>query len=434
MSKRGGFIRRVLLAALLVTVGASAAPSTALAVPTTLQLVLVGGGSVDFTPDPLPSMDQDACAGSPVASGREELSDCTLTYEAGTTVTLTATGDPPDGFGDATSLGRWSDARCSAPNPCTLAVGAEPETVAALFTPQRVSAAVVGGGTLTAEYGGVTQTLQDGCSGPPADVACTDVPLGAVVTMSAAPTTAGDPVTWAPKADGADLPFCDEPSPPPCHVTADRPRWVSVAFGAGAEPETSAIPPEVLVHFRVRKAGTGSGTVRSPGIDCGGDCADDRKFGDTQTLVAEPDSGARFDRWAGACGSSPRCSLAFGPVTALTAVFERLAPGPTPGGPGGGPSGNRPLRARVVRLVVRGHGRKRTVLIRLEVNAPSSVRGTLLKGRHRVTTRRWRVAAGTPLLRLRVPRRTRPGVYRVRLSIRGAGQVRQLSQRVRIRR
>jgi hypothetical protein len=425
---------RILLVALAAATFA-AAPSTASAVPTTLQVALVGGGSLTYSPDPLPSTDPDACSGTPVASSREELSQCTLAYEAGTAVTLTAEGAPPDGLGDntATSLARWSDARCSAPDPCTLVLGTERETVAAMFTPQRVSAAVVGTGAVSVEEAnGVQRDLQTGCNGPPADARCADVALGDVVSMLASPSPPGDPVTWAERADGADLTFCDEPQPPPCHLTADRPRWISVAFGAGASPETSAIPPEIRVNFRIRKAGSGSGTVRSPGIDCGTDCSDDRKFGEKQTFTAEPDSGARFDHWVGGCGASPQCSLAVGPVTALTAVFER-------GGAAGGGSqqqqqqSTRPrLSARVLRLKVTGHGRKRTIFVRLRVNVASTVRAVLLRGRKRVATRSFRVKAGTPLVRFRVPARTRAGTYRLRLTIKGNGQTRQLTRRVRL--
>jgi hypothetical protein len=349
-------------------------------------------------------------------------------------VTISADGALADGLGDntPTSLARWSDARCSAPDPCTLVIGAEREAVAAMFTPQRVSAAVVGAGVVQTESNGVLRDLQTGCDGPPADARCTDVALGDVVSMLASPSASGEPVTWAAKADGAELPFCDEPQPPPCHVTADRPRWISVAFGA-ASPETSAIPPEIGVNFRIRKAGSGSGTVRSAGIDCGSDCSDERKFGERQTLMAEPDAGARFDHWVGACGASPQCSLAVGPVTALTAVFER-------GGAAGGGSqqqqqqqSTRPrLSARVLRLKVTGHGRKRIIFVRLRVNVASTVRAVLLRGRKRLATKSFRVKAGTPLVRFRVPARTRAGTYRLRLTIKGDGQTRQLTRRVRL--
>jgi hypothetical protein len=57
------------------------------------------------------------------------------------------------------------------------------------------------------------------------------------------------------------------------------------------------VPPEVLVRFRIRKAGTGSGACAASRWDCGTSCAIDQTFGASETLQAVPDSGSRFDGW-----------------------------------------------------------------------------------------------------------------------------------------
>ena len=90
--------------------------------------------------------------------------------------------------------------------------------------------------------------------------------------------------------------------------------------------------------------------------------------------------------------------------------------------------------ARLRRFVVSGHGRKRRILIRVQVNAAATVRATLTTRRgHRMTSKRWRVTAGSPLLRLKVPVRTRRGTYRLAVSLSdGRGHVVRVTPRVRI--
>jgi hypothetical protein len=426
---RAGVSSAVLLAAAILL----ATPGTARAAQTTLQVVAVGHGSVSVTPAPsgFATNDPPSCASpQPLAEGsRAELSSCTLTYEAGTAVTIVAVGGPADGDGPATSFGRWSDDRCPPINACTLTLGAEPQTVVALFTPQRVSALLSGVGSVTSAPAGLSGTLQppacvsDGTQDP---VTCSDdFPLDTIVTLYADPLAAA---VWLGTPTGKALPLCDTPYPPPCALKADRPRWGSVGFSP--QQPSEQIPPEVSVRFRVLKDGSGSGTVRSGSVDCGAQCAVERTFGASETLVAVPDGGSRFERWRAACGSDPTCRLAVGPVTAVTAVFERTTGASTTTNR---PSGHRrALTARILRLNVRGKGRRRAILIRLQVNAAATVRARLLRGRRQVASRRWRLRAGQHLLRLRVPRRARPGVYRVRLTVSGNGQTKRIARSVRL--
>jgi hypothetical protein len=55
--------------------------------------------------------------------------------------------------------------------------------------------------------------------------------------------------------------------------------------------------------------------------------------------------------------------------------------------------------------------------MRVRLNARAIVAASLRRGRVRVASRRWRVSAGSPLLRLAVRARARPGVYRLTLSL-----------------
>jgi hypothetical protein len=76
--------------------------------------------------------------------------------------------------------------------------------------------------------------------------------------------------------------------------------------------------------------------------------------------------------------------------------------------------------ARLRRIAVTGHGRHRSVLMRVRVNAAATVAAVLRRGRHRVAGGLWRVRVGTPLLRLRVPARARSGRSRLAVSVRDA--------------
>jgi hypothetical protein len=419
---------RILLVALSAATFA-AAPSAALAATGTLQVAAVGAGQVTVTPDPIVP-DPTNCS-SPVTSDRAGINgieSCTFTYEVGTRVELVAEGVPSNG-GPATSLGRWSDDRCPPTPSCTWTIGPDRETVAALFTPQRLSVKVSGGGDVTSTAADLTIAESDPparCSTTGPVITCvTDVAVGSTVTLNANPSPPAL-TRWLGKAANGLVPLCDN-APPPCTVIVDRPRWASVGFGV--DPEDPGVPPEITVAFRVRKAGGGTGTVSSGLVACGGQCSRDTSFGTPDTLTATPDPGSRFDHWGSGCGTSPRCSLAVGPVTALTAFFER---GPAGGGSQQQQQSTTRLSARVLRLKVTGHGRKRIIFVRLRVNVASTVRAVLLRGRKRVAARSFRVKAGTPLVRFRVPSRTRAGTYRLRLTIKGNGQTRQLTRRVRL--
>jgi hypothetical protein len=418
---------------LLVAVAAAtfaAAPSTASAVTTDLRVVPVGGGTISVSPGPL---NGNNCADptDPFRGSRNEIPQgCVMTYDVGTRVRIEASGFAEDegGPGPATTLDHWSDERCPGTGACEIVLGPDHVSIAALFTPQRVSVLMAGTGHLN----GFTDPGDPG-HGPCVDFlteCVADFPYGSTVRLDDA---LSGPATWGKRKPGALLPLCDSEEPPPCDMTMAWPRWAAVGFGDVDPNISDTIPAEISVDFQIRKGGNGTGTVRSESnvFNCGGLCSTERKFGTRETLVADPDSGSRFDHWGSVCGSAARCTLAVGPVTGLTAFFER--------GPAGGSQQQQQqqhstsrLSARVLRLRVTGHGRKRIISVRLRVNVASTVRAVLLRGRKRVATRSFRVKAGTPLVRFRVPARTRAGTYRLRLTIKGDGQTRQLTRRVRL--
>jgi hypothetical protein len=420
---------RPVVVGLLALAGVFAPPVAAQAA--TLQVVPVGNGTVSFTPAPQASDPAD-CVSSATGVPDDLLGGaCTLTYAAGTVVRLEATGATAN---PATAFRRWSDDRCPAAAACDLTLREGEQTAAAVFSPQRVSLKHAGAGSITSAPGGLNGTdLAAGCDTLDGD--CTldvDPDLHPAVMLTAVGDTPTDTPLW--QTSDSRRPFlCDSSSGPACSVFPGWPRWVAVGFG-GAVPD--AVPTEVTVTFRVAKAGSGSGTIRSGSLDCGNRCSIQTLFGKSETFTAVPDGGSRFDGWRAACGRAATCRLAVGPVTSLTAVFDSVPSGAS-GSQGTGtqpPQRRRALAARLLRVTVRGHGRRRVISMGLRVNAAAAVGARLLRGRRQVASRRWRLRAGTRVLRMRVPARARPGAYRVRLTVNGAGSTLRLSRRVRLRR
>jgi hypothetical protein len=404
-----------------LTVAASAAHAAPLArslEPGTSQLDVIPNGQGTVSPDPLPA-NRQPCRGSP-----QEPVHCPYVYAPGQRVTLTAT---PTGAN--TSFVGWSDARCPGTEPCTLALTDDVQSITAMFTPLRLLARTVGAGT-------VQPTSSDQPCPPTDDLDlpgrnCGDYPLFTQVTLRA---DRADPLdatpAWLTSQRRCDRSGTTADGAPTCTVTMYSVRWTSVAF-EGLDADTD-IPPTVSVRFRVVKRGSGSGTVTGGSVNCGTECAADMGFGESETFVADTARGSTFVGWRGACSRAPRCSLAVGPVTYLVAVFDASEEGKPPSPSPAQPPGAR-FVARVRRLSVSGHGRQRKIMVRVQVSAPATIRGTLSRGGRRVASRRWRVAAGTPLLRMRVPARARPGIYRLRLSLRDeAGHVTRVKRRVRL--
>ncbi|MEA2255329.1 MAG: trimeric autotransporter adhesin [Solirubrobacteraceae bacterium] len=411
----------------MATVGVLAGAGPAAAAQ--LDVVADGRGAVtiDPVPAPLPGVAGVDCAAVErgTAAGPAH---CSGTVDPGQAVTFTATADVgADASGTISTFASWSDPRCPPAPSCTLVMDDPHQAVVAVFSPQRVLVKTAGVGTVTTTAGVACGTADPADGFAPA-LTCGDYPPGTEVTLVAD----GAAARWDPDVcDGPPGTTAD--GKPTCTVTTSVTRWTHASFDG--QPFDTGNPPQIVVHFRVVKQGTGSGTVRSGGpLDCGGTCSVDEAFGRRESLVAQPAPGSTFTQWRGACSTAPDCSLAVGPVTALGAVFDVAAtPGQPASGSGGQPSGAAPFAARVQRVAVRGRGRHRTVLIRIEVNARATVRATLDRGRRRVAARRWSVAAGQPLLRLRVPRRARPGAYRLTVSIRdAAGHGTRTTSRVRL--
>jgi hypothetical protein len=391
-------------------------PPAAAPGPETVQLDVIPNGEGTVSRDPAPG-GEATCVGLDKA-----LRSCSSSYARGQQVTLTAEPDAPG----VRFLG-WSDQRCPGTGACVLPMDADRQSVAALFSRQRIWVAYAGPGTIS--------TVQNGPCRPapePDDVwlvDCGEFDSLSRVTLHAEPEDGSKPPQW-------NATSCEPPAPKrgdtTCTVTVNSVTWANVIFGGTPGGDMN---PTVSVYFRVLKEGSGSGTVRSESLDCGTSCAVEKRFGRRETLVADAAPGSSFAGWRGGCSTAPTCSLAVGPVTAVVAVFDAA------GGPKGStpsPSAQRPRSgtrfvARLRRIAVTGHGPHRRVLMRVRVNGRAVATATLRRGRVHVASRRWRIGAGSRLLRLPVPAGARPGMHRLTLSLRdGDGHATRITRRVRL--
>jgi hypothetical protein len=332
---------------------------------------------------------------------------CPVPYLPGRAVTLAASpvGAP---------FPVWSDEDCADAMPCTVVLDELRRSITATFATQRVSVRVHGAGHVSSTPPGLDCTVLSDDDPPPDDCNATfqtwqDVALTA---EGITPRWVTDP---SPARAG-----CDAVAGAVCHVIAERARWAVVSFN-GVPPDQQ-YPPKATAHFRVRRTGNGSGTVRGGGIDCGSRCVVERSYGDRIVLVADASSGSRFVRWRRGCGASARCPLTVGPTTRIGAVFARAAVATV-----------NKLHASLKRVRVRRvRGRYRIVLpLHLNMAARVTARVTTRRGR-RVLQRSWQVPAGDR--RLVMSMRARRGRYRLGLTIRStSGQVLRIRRPLRLR-
>jgi uncharacterized repeat protein (TIGR02543 family) len=267
----------------VVTLAANATVSAAFtAIPPTtyaLNVAAATGGSVSSTPAGI------SCGSS-----------CTSTFNAGTSVSLTAT--PQTGY----SFSGWSGGGCAAlTNPCVLALNAN-TTVSAAFTPVNRTLTLgksgTGSGTLTSSPAGLSCGAT--CSAAFAH--------GTSVTLSAAAASGSSLGSWTGACAGTTGSTCT------VVLTADTSVGVSFTLN----------PSSYLLTLA--KSGSGSGTVSSSpaGISCGSTCSASFSGGTSVTLTAAAASGSSFAGWTGACAGvgSNTCTVAVNAALSVGASFN----------------------------------------------------------------------------------------------------------------
>ncbi|MCE9576500.1 MAG: choice-of-anchor D domain-containing protein [Deltaproteobacteria bacterium] len=175
---------------------------------------------------------------------------------------------------------------------------------------------LTGGKAVGAVFTAITQALgvtragtgAGAIASTPAGIACPGAcaapfPYGATVTLVATPTAGSTFAGWSGDCV-AD----------PCVVTMDQARDVTATF--------DAITPTLTVAL----AGSGTGAIAGPGIDCGGDCSEIYAYNTSVTLTATAAAGNTFVGWSGACNGVGACTIAMSQARSVTATFDKLTP------------------------------------------------------------------------------------------------------------
>ena len=213
---------------------------------------------------------------------------CSDSFNAGTTVTLTAMPAPGSRFSG------WTGA-CTATGTCTVTMN-QTQSVAATFTsiPQSLTVSRAGNGS-----GRVASN--------PAGIVCgstcaSSFTYGATVILTATPVTGSRFVGWSGACTGTYT----------CVLTLKVNRSVTATF------------TPVREILNVHRSGNGSVTSSPVGISCGSTCSSSINYGSRVVLKATPSTGYRFKGWTGACICTGTCTVTMNQARSVTATFVAI--------------------------------------------------------------------------------------------------------------
>ncbi len=216
---------------------------------------------------------------------------CAATFNAGTSVTLTASPTAGSLFAG------WSGGGCTGTSTCTVSLSAA-TTVTATFNPILHTLTVM-------RSGAGTGTVTSAPAGINCGADCTeDYAQGAMVTLTASASAGSTFTGWT----GAGCTGTGT-----CVVMMNAATTVTAAFSA------------VTVPLTIAKTGTGAGTITSSpgGINCGADCTESYTVGTGVTLSAAADPGSTFTGWSGGgCSGTGTCAVTMNMATTVTATFS----------------------------------------------------------------------------------------------------------------
>jgi uncharacterized repeat protein (TIGR02543 family) len=223
--------------------------------------------------------------------------DCTETYGAGTSVTLTATPNAGSVFAG------WSGA-CTGSGSCIVSMTAA-RSVTATFnvSPTNFTLSVSKNGTASG-------TVTSSPTGINCGFSCNaNFASGTSVTLTAVAASGANFAGWSGACTGTGA----------CVVAMTAARSVTATFNTGTPAPT----------LTVAKAGTGSGTVTSSpaGINCGSDCTETYASGTSVSLTATAAGGSVFAGWSGACTGTGPCTVSMTAARSVTATFNTVGGG-----------------------------------------------------------------------------------------------------------
>lgn len=216
--------------------------------------------------------------------------DCSEQYDGNTEVTLTATPAAGSRFKG------WSGA-CSGTDACQITLDQSQEIIATFnltatnYYALTIKLEGVGTGTVNAE------NINCGSD-------CTEeYPENTEITLTAIPETDSIFTGW----DGGSCSGTDV-----CTVSMTEAQNITAIFGLASAGYT----------LEVSKNGSGIGTIRGEGINCGSDCNEQYGNNTQITLIAIPSTDTNFIGWTGACVSTNRsCQIMMDQNKKVTATF-----------------------------------------------------------------------------------------------------------------
>src|SRR3954447_9105119 len=216
--------------AALVLAALAAGSERQAAARVTLQVAPRGLGTISLSPAGLDADNQPLSTCS-----RGEGSDsCTVTYDRGQSVRLTASG------GAGRSLSSWSNPDCSGTTPCTLALDDDLTSIVAVFNPLRLGVRLSDpdAGHVTTDPAGKA------CAQPPDDGGdqCFEFAPGTSVRVTAIANPTHTFRGWNPGCEPTTAPTCTV-------VVSDEPTWIGARFDADDAPQ---LPTTITVQFRLK--------------------------------------------------------------------------------------------------------------------------------------------------------------------------------------
>lgn len=248
-----------------------------------------------------------------------ESTSCEWSFQAGTTVRLTATAGNA-----AFKFAGWSIPECPGISPCTLTLDDDYTSLVALFNPLSL-------GVRFSHREGVDPPADRHVTSKPAGIDCTPTPespdgdgIPGCTHLFDANTDVELTVEGSNFAKWAGS--CTPETERKCTIRVDDyTSWAGAIYDTGSPPED---PPQLAqtieVQFQLRKGGGGSGAVTAPNINCGSQCSAKFLYGKSIALTETPTGDSVFDGWGGVCARTQRtCRFAVGPITRVKALFAR---------------------------------------------------------------------------------------------------------------